>query len=262
MPSSFVRVRKHTPGGTIILDRPDRCNALTRTMIADLLQAFRDFHQQRSVRAVILTGAGSAFCAGTDLHELQKTSLDNQAMTLWHEDAVAYRELIETMLRFPKPIISVVNGPALATGAGLVLASDIVIAAQDGSIGMPEPHVGLVAGMVAPLLAFRVGAGIAANLLLTGRTADANEALRLGLFHEIVPDSDQTWARACEIAEQCTQSAPEAIQLTKRLLNETIGEHLGTILAAGAAASATAMTTEAAVEGLKAFTERRKPVWK
>jgi enoyl-CoA hydratase/carnithine racemase len=114
--------------------------------------------------------------------------------------------------------------------------------------------------MVAPLLAFRVGAGAAANLLLTARLADAQESLRLGLFHELTAN-DLLWARAHALAEECAQSAPESLQLTKRMLNETIGERLSTLLSAGAAASATARTTEAAEEGLAAFVEKREPKW-
>jgi methylglutaconyl-CoA hydratase len=114
--------------------------------------------------------------------------------------------------------------------------------------------------MVAPLLVFRVGASQAANLLLTARIIEPTEAHRIGLFHEVVK-GDFVWARAQEIAGEIAASAPESLQLTKRLLNETIGEHLGTLLTAGAADSATARTTEAAREGLAAFLEKREPKW-
>jgi methylglutaconyl-CoA hydratase len=109
-------------------------------------------------------------------------------------------------------------------------------------------------------LAFRIGAGHAARLLLTSTLIPAAEALRIGLFHEIV-SADLLWPRAVELSKLCARGAPEALQLTKRMLNETIGEHLSTLLAAGAAASATARTTEAAAEGLAAFAEKREPKW-
>ena len=173
---------------------------------------------------------------------------------------VQYKELLEQMLLFPKPIIAAVNGPAVAGGAGLVLAADIVVAAPDAKFGLPEPRRGLVAGLVAPLLTFRIGAGPAANLLLTARLAEADEAYRLGIYHELTAHA-MLWARAHQLAMECAKSAPESLQLTKRMLNETIGELLGTLLAAGAAASATARTTEAASEGLAAFLEKRNPKW-
>lgn len=255
-----VIVKVNLPSGTIILNRPDKRNALSRQMIADLVQAFDDLHGERRVRAVILTGSGPAFCAGMDLGEMQETAKQPDALSQWHEDAVIYRELIDKMLLFPKPIIAAVNGPAVAGGAGLVLASDIVIGTPDAKFGFPEPRRGIVAGMVSPLLAFRVGASHAANLLLTARTIEAAEAQRIGLYHEVVT-SDLVWARGNEIAGEIAKSAPEALLLTKKLLNETIGEHLGTLLSAGAAASATSRTTEAAREGLAAFLEKREPKW-
>ena len=135
-----------------------------------------------------------------------------------------------------------------------------MVASQAARFGLPEPRRGLVAGMVAPLLTFRIGAGAAANLLLTARLAEAEEAYRLGLYHELAPH-EMLWARAQQLATECAKSAPESLQLTKRMLNETIGELLGTLLSAGAAASATARTTEAAGEGLAAFLEKRAPKW-
>ena len=261
MSPSIVQVKKHVPSGTIVLNRPDKRNALSRDLLEQLQQAFDDLHQERRVRAVILTGSGTAFCAGMDLGEMRDTAQREDPHPRWYADAQQYRELIEVMLRFPKPIIAAVNGPAVAGGAGLVLAADIVIATGEASFGLPEPRRGLVAGMVAPLLAFRAGGAHAANLLLSARTIDAHEAFRLGIYQEIVA-GDLVWARAQQLAEECAKSAPEALQLTKRMLNETVGEHLMTLLAAGAAVSATARTTEAAAEGLAAFLEKREPKWR
>jgi methylglutaconyl-CoA hydratase len=256
----LIKIKKHVPSGTIILNRPEKRNALSREVLVELQQAFEDLHQERSVRAVILTGAGTTFCAGMDLHQMLGTSQQPNALAMWHEDAVQYKELMETMLRFPKPIIAAVNGPAVAGGAGLVLASDIVLATPDGKFGFPEPRRGLVAGLVSPLLVFRIGAGYAANLLLTGELISAEEAYRVHLYHELVA-GDLIWAKAHQTAALCAKSAPESLLLTKRMINETIGEHLAVLLAAGAATSATARTTEAAAEGLAAFLEKREPNW-
>ena len=114
---------------------------------------------------------------------------------------------------------------------------------------------------MAPLLCFRLGAGHAARLLLTSTTISAQEAQQLGIFHELV-HPDKVWARAMQIAQECAAGAPEAIQLTKRLILETAGEQLATQLSAGAAMSATARTTEAAQEGIAAYLEGRPPKWK
>jgi methylglutaconyl-CoA hydratase len=257
---SAVQVKVHEQAGTIILSRPEKRNALTRGMIEELQQAFDDLHLERKARAVVLTGAGSAFCAGMDLGEMRDAAESADPHARWGEDATIYRDLLQTMLHFPKPIIAAVNGPVVAGGAGLMLASDIVLAVPEARFGLPEPRRGIVAGIVAPLLAFRVGAGQGARLLLNPSLIDADEAHRIGLYHELTP-SNNIWLRAVEVAGECAKGAPEALQLTKRILNETIGEHLETLLSAGAAASATARTTEAAQEGLTAFLEKREPRW-
>ncbi len=260
MSFELLRLHVHQQAGTIILNRPEKRNALNRQLLRELQQALEDFHLQRSVRAVILTGAGSAFCAGMDLHEMLQTAEAENAYELWHQDAELYRQLLEQMLRFPKPLIAAVNGPAVAGGAGLVLGCDVVLASQEAKFGLPEPLRGLVAGMVTPLLVFRIGGGQAARLLLTCQLLSAQEALARGVFHELVP-GEKLWARAVEVAQACAQGAPEALQLTRKMLYETVGQELFTLLSAGAAASATARTTEAAQEGLKAFAEKRPPQW-
>ncbi|MBI2823829.1 MAG: enoyl-CoA hydratase/isomerase family protein [Planctomycetia bacterium] len=260
MTQPLVRINVHEHTGTIILNRPERRNALSRELMRSLVEAIGDLHLERRVRAVVLTGAGSAFCAGMDLDEMHATTKMDDPRAQWHEDSVQYLDLLESMLRFPKPLIAAVNGPAVAGGAGLALACDIVLAANNAQFGFPEARRGIVAGLVAPLLVFRIGAGHAARLLLTGGLIDAQEAFRIGVFHRLV-DADHLWPQATDTAAECAHCAPEALSLTKRMLNETIGEQLSTMLVAGAAVSATSRTTEAAAEGLAAFLEKRPPKW-
>jgi enoyl-CoA hydratase/carnithine racemase len=261
MSEAILRTHVHGSAGTIILNRPEKRNALSRALIEELAQALSDMHQEKRVRGVILTGAGSAFCAGMDLDEMLATAAEEDAHDIWRSDAQMYLDLVEQMLRFPKPIIAAVNGPAVAGGAGLVLAADFVVASYEARFGLPEPLRGIVAGMVTPLLAFRIGAGHAARLLLTSGVIEAEEARRIGVFPELVA-ADGLWARAVELVEQCALGAPQALQLTKSVLNETVGEAVFTQLSVGAAASAAARTTEAAAEGLAAFREKRQPKWR
>jgi methylglutaconyl-CoA hydratase len=264
MQSNLIDIKVTGNVGTIILNRPDHGNALVRIMVHQLAEAFEDLYRERRVRAIILTGAGSVFCEGIDLEEISDTSQQKSEWAefedRWGEDAADYRDLILRMLETTKPIIAAVNGPALSSGAGLVMASDIVVASDEGTFGLPDPRWGLVAGIVAPLICHRLGAGQAARLLLTSSIIDAAESERLGIFHELVP-TNKVWARAVEIAGLCAEGAPEALQLTKRLLNETVGEQLETQLTTGAVMQATAFTTEAAREGITAFLERRRPDW-
>jgi methylglutaconyl-CoA hydratase len=287
MQNDTVHVKVIGCTGTIFINRPNQDNMLTRAMVSLLTQALDDLYLEKRVRAIILTGSGSSFSHGRDVGQFHRSRhqateqalsasspIDLQASTpcqtpgaewnvaqQWGDDAREYCELILRMLEITKPIIAAVNGPALAGGAGLVVASDVVVATQGASFGLPDPKRGLVAGMVAPLLCFRLGAGPAARLLLTSATIDAQEAHRLGIYHELVAP-DQIWARAFELGEECAAGAPEAIQLTKRILNETMGEELATQITAGAAISATAHTTASAQEGLAAWMEGRPPKWK
>lgn len=265
MPSEYVEVKLTDCVGTIILNRPDHGNALTRMMVRQLTEAIEDLYREKRVRAIILTGAGDTFCTGNDLEEINEACAQqiewSDSQERWGEDAADYRDLIARMLETPKPIIAAVNGAALSHGAGLVLASDIVVTCEESVFGLPDPRRGVVAGVVAPLLCHRLGTGHAARLLMTSATIDATEATRLGIFHELV-DGDKVWARGVELARECAEGAPEAVQLTKRLLNETIGELLDTQLTAGAVIQATSFTTEAAEEGIAAFLEERKPQWK
>lgn len=255
-----IQVKVHQNVGTVSIHRDEKRNALTRAMIFDLIQAFRDLHGERKVRAIVLTGGGSAFCSGLCLEEMHAIVQEDDNQERWHQDTTSLAELLQLMLQFPKPIIAAVNGPAMGFGAGLALASDIVIASPEATIGFPEPKRGIVSGLCSPLLHFRVGGSHAARLLLTGESISAERASQIGLFSEIVP-SQILWARGVELTQQIAQSAPQAIQLTKKQLNETVGEQLEMHIALGAAASATSRTTDAAKEGLSAFVDKREPEW-
>lgn len=260
MQSELVEVKVTDCAGTIVLNRPDHGNRLTKQMLEQIGEALDDLYLEKRVRAIILTGAGDVFSQGLELPDLLVEEDDTAAREGWGEDAAEWRDLLVRMLEITKPIIASVNGAALSAGAALTLASDIVVASNDATFGLPEPRSGLVAGVAAPLLCHRLGTGQAARLLLTSTTLNANEAHRLGIFHELVA-TEKVWARAMEIARECAAGAPEAIQLTKRLLNETMGEQLQTQLASGAIMRATSYTTEAAREGCAAHAEQRPPKW-
>ncbi len=254
----LVKVNGHL--GSIILNRPKYCNALTRSMLAQIIQAVEDLALEKRVRAIILTGAENSFCAGQDAHELKTISLAKDPFLHWGQDAETYRQLLETMLLAPKPIIAAVNGPAVAGGAGLVLAADIVVASEKASFGLPDARRGAISGMVTPLLAFRLGASLAARLSLTAQLVTADEAYRTGIYHQL-SNFETLWASAAKIGDQIAEAAPQALQQAKQMLNETVGESLMTQLSVGAASSASSRTTPAASEGLTAFLEKRAPDW-
>jgi len=254
----MLRQLKQSPSGTIILDHTASSNALSREMVAELIQALSDFHREKSVRAVILASYGPVFCSGIDLKQWSEIAKESEPLERWHEVASELQELVEVMLRFPKPIIAAIDGPVYGMGMALTLASDLVVASPLARFELPSAKYGLISGLVAPLLAFRCGAGVASRLMLGGESFDTTEAHRLGIVHQLAP-SELVWAKANEVTKRIAQGAAESVQLSKRLLNEMIGESLFSNLSSGAAAMATACSTDAAKEGLAAFLEKRDP---
>jgi methylglutaconyl-CoA hydratase len=254
----MITVKVNDSVGTILLDRPNQCNALNREMIEQLTQAFSDLHQERKVRGIVLTGAGAHFCAGMDLKQWHASLGGDDALQQWFVDAQALQTLLETMLMLPKPIIAAVDGSAMGSGLALVLASDLVVASHRATFSAPAPKMGLVAGFVAPLANFRGGASLASQLLIGCNELSASESKALGMVHHVV-EAEMIWVRSKTWIDSIASGAAESIQLTKRLINEMVGEALLAQLASGAAAMATSLTTEAASEGLGAFVEKREP---
>ncbi|MEM1069279.1 MAG: enoyl-CoA hydratase/isomerase family protein [Planctomycetota bacterium] len=257
-----VDVKVHDNLATIMLERPATRNALNPQLLADLSMAFSDVHQEKRVQAVVLTGSGDHFCSGLDMKVLSQIAdlPPDEALPEWFSTWRQLTELLEQMLRFPKPIVAAVDGAAVGAGLALALASDLVVASERASFTAVAVRRGLVGGATAALLSFRLGAAAAARLLLTGKPIAADEAYRLGLCTTPV-DPQQIWVAATELAQQCTDAPHEAVQATKRVLNEGVGEALLSQLSAGAADSATACTTESASEGIRSYIENREPNW-
>lgn len=258
--SNSIQVKTSGHTGTIVINGDDERNFLTRTMLGQLEEALDDLYYTKAVRAIVLTGSGDYFCSGLEPQPSDEAISPEAQATQWGEQAAELRDLLVRVMEITKPVIVAVNGPALSAGAALVAAADCVVAGKSATFGVPDTRMGLVGGLATTLVSFRLGAGNAARLALTAGEIDATEGHRLGLFHEVVED-EQTWARANALAGEIAISAPEAIQLTKRLINETLGETLSTQLSAAAVIDATARTTEAAAEGIAAHLEGRKPEW-
>ena len=199
----------------ITLNRPDQRNALNRSAIAELSDAFQRAAADPAVRCVVLTGTGTAFCAGMDLEEL-RGELGHEGEQVW-ADAAKLSTLYEFIYTLPKPTIAAVNGAAVAGGAGLVTVCDLAIAVPEARFGYPEVRRGLVAAMVMPHLLRHVGERTARWLLLSGELIDAVEALRMRLINAVaVPehlmDAVDSWCRSL------VQGGPRAVAVTKDLL--------------------------------------------
>jgi methylglutaconyl-CoA hydratase len=244
----------------LVLSRPRKRNALTRGTLEQLLADVDSIARDDSVRLLVLSAEGPVFCAGMDLQEMHDRAARPDASDLWREDAGVYRDVVAAIVRLPIPALAVVQGPVVAGGVGLVMACDLVLAADTATFSLPEPKRGITAAVVAPLVVYRVGAGPAAYLLLSGRTLPAGDAWRLGLYHELT-SPDALANRAGELCRSILTGARSALGRTKELLLATAGRQLLADLDAGMRVSADARETDDAREGLAAFLEKRPPAW-
>jgi len=229
-------------GGTLALtlDRPEKRNALSNALIEALHAALDRADLDADVRVLVLRGAGRDFCAGADLDELLASADhspdDNEA------SALRLGTLFGRMRRLPKPIVAVVQGRALAGGAGLVTACDIAIAADGARIGYPEIERGFVPAMVMTLLRRSVGEKVALDLVLTGRQVTAREAVALGLIARTVPDADLEREAGSLVAHLAALSG-SALALTKQLFYQLDGRSIDDGVALGARVNAAARET-------------------
>ena len=242
---------------TITLNRPDKRNAISYDLIADLLQAL-DEVKKSPARVLILTGAGKAFCSGMDLENLK--GLIGRTPEQNIEDSRTMVSLFRSLYEFPKPTIAAVNGPAIAGGTGLALLCDFTLAVPEAKFGYTEVRIGFVPAIVSTFLLRQVGEKIARDLLLTGRIFDAEEAMRIGLLSEIVPQ-EQLMARARERADQLLECSPLSIAYTKRLLTEHARAELEEQIEAAIRENAGIRASQDFREGITSFLEKRKPHW-
>lgn len=258
--TEHVKVRKDLPSGTITINRPDRCNALTPRLVNELQTAFHDLHGEKKVRGVILTGAGSSFCSGTDLLHLHEQMQCPDPESFWQEEIPDLQALLETILHFPKPVIAAVDGAVRGTGLALMLACDYILATESSSFGLPEVKRGLIPGFAAPLLVRRCNAGFTNRMIMTGAAIDTEQATKEALVDETVK-ADLIWARGQQLIGEFDSAAPTSLQLSRQLMNQTIGEPVFTQLSIGAANSGAARSTDDAKKGVEAFVNKTDVNW-
>jgi methylglutaconyl-CoA hydratase len=242
---------------TITLNRPERRNAMTPEMQEELIAAMEEAAAS-DCRVVVFAGAGEAFCAGLDLSALQ--GMNDRSSAEHTADAVRIARLFRTLYELSKPTIAVVEGAAIAGGAGLATICDFTLAVPGAKFGYTEARIGFVPALVSAFLVVQIGDKQARDLLLTARLFSSAEALELGLVNEVV-EVGRIAARTHELAAVLKANSPQSIAATKRLLAAQNKAWLDAAIVEALAANAEARATHDFREGVASFLEKRKPVW-
>ena len=249
-----VLVEKQTPQiRAIVLNRPERRNALTLELLNELNAAIKVASEQPQERVLILRGAGAAFCTGLDLKEAAD-------QTKAHATAEMVAKTLITLSQTRLITIAAVHGAAVAGGAGIMSACDFVIAAEGTKIGYPEVRRGLVAGLVMTFLRRQVGERNMRELLLGSELIDAAGAKEIGLVNRVVARNDLI-DEAQKVADSVLQGAPGALAQTKRLIDELWWRSVKDDVDLALKYHLQARESSEAREGIAAFNEKRKPNW-
>lgn len=241
----------------ITLNRPDKRNAVSATMIAELQTALDEVEKSHA-RVGIITGAGKAFCAGMDLEMLAAISQQSPAEN--QEDSRRMAKMLRRLWSFPRPLIAAVNGAALAGGCGIATLCDFTLATPEAKFGYTEVKIGFLPAIVSVFLTRQIGEKKARDLLLTGRIVEAAEAKELGLVNEITP-AEKLLARARELAEVLIAASPGSLSRAKRLMTSAAAAAVDHDLERAILENARIRCTPDFKEGLASFLEKRKPVW-
>src|SRR5271165_2871697 len=241
----------------ITLNRPEKRNAISTQMIAELLAALDEIEKTHA-RVVVITGAGKAFCAGMDLELLQ--SIAQQSPQENQEDSRRMAKLFRRIWSFPKPLIAAVNGHALAGGCGIATLCDFTLAVPEAKFGYTEVKIGFLPAIVSVFLTRQIGEKRSRDLLLTGRLLGAAEAKEFGLVNEIVP-AEKLMDRVNELAEVLIAASPASVTRAKHLLTSGAAASLDHDLERAILENARIRCTPDFKEGLASFLEKRKPNW-
>jgi methylglutaconyl-CoA hydratase len=258
MTSELVNYEIRQQTAILTLNRPEKLNALSHALIASLHEAVDRAAADSSARCVILTGAGSTFCAGMDLAELQQSiTARPQESEVW-ENALRLNTLFDRLYRLPKPTVAAVNGAAVAGGAGLVTICDLALAVPEARLGYPEVRRGLVAALVMPHLLRHVGERMARYLLLTGELIGAAEARDAGLINSVVAP-EKLIEHALKWTRSLAEGGPHALKRTKELLHLFSRQALS--IEEVARESAAPRLTDECRQGLHAFFAKQPVPW-
>lgn len=253
MSEPVLLVRREAGVARLVMNRPDKRNALNAELVAALKAALRDADGDGEVRVVAIEGAGKDFCSGADLSALRKIAGAGAMENL--EDVDDLAELFLLPRRVRKPVVALVRGRALAGGCGLATACDLVLASESAQLGYPEVRIGFVPAMVMAMVRRNVSEKRAFELIVRGQPVGAAEAERIGLINHVFAD-DAFDAEASAVLDDLAARSASAVQLCKRLLYNSDGMAFDAAIRAGADVNVVARMTDDMQAGVARFLAR------
>ncbi len=253
-----LSIRIEGPVAHVRFDRPAVRNAFDDAIAAELARTMNELGARDDLRVIVLGGEGDVFCAGGDLNWMRRVAEYTREENL--EDAAAFQQAFEAVDRCPLPVICRVQGAAMGGAAGLIACCDVAVAAEGTKIGFPEVRLGLVPGVISPYVLRKIGASHTRHLFLTGKRFDAEEALRIGLVHHVVP-LDQLDVSIARVVGEILACAPQGIAGAKVLIRRLLDADADEAARLARDAITDARASDDGREGLSAFLEERKPRW-
>ncbi|NVO54649.1 crotonase/enoyl-CoA hydratase family protein [Rhodobacteraceae bacterium B1Z28] len=244
---------------TLTLNRPEKHNAMSAMMIAELTQAAGQLGKDDTVRVVVLTGAGKTFCAGGDLGWMRDQMAADSATRFTEARKLA--EMLQALNTLPKPLIGALQGNAFGGGVGLAAVCDVAIGVNSLKMGLTETKLGLIPATIGPYVTARMGEARARRVFMSARLFDANEAVDLGLLTKAISSVDLGDAVEVEILPYLS-CAPGAVTSAKELVRQLGPRIDDAVIDQTITALVQRWETPEAQEGISAFFDKRKPVWK
>lgn len=262
-PYAHLKLERDGPVARLLLNRPERRNALTHDMMVELEDAFGRVRDDPDCRVLVLRGAGGHFCAGGDLDAMAVLPpLPGEGA----RDPLipAYRQFGNALLALdalPQATIAVVEGSAVGGGFGMACCSDVVILHESARFGLPEPKVGFIPSQVIPFIVRRLGEGVTRDLAVTGRIVDGTEAHRLGLGRTFCRNTAEIGSALRGLLDDILKMEPQALATAKRLVLACATEEDRTVLDDASESLVGLLRRAEAAEGIKAFKAKAQPGW-
>ncbi len=255
----YIEYQLHNRIATIILNRPDKRNALNSEVVRELRAAFEQAAADSHAKVVVLKAAGNVFCAGADLDYLQQ--LQKNTFEENQQDSQQLAQLFETIYTLPKVVIACIQGHAIAGGCGLATVCDFSFSVPEAKFGYTEVKIGFIPAIVSYFVSRKIGEGKARELLMTGNLISAAEAQATHLINYLSP-ANQIETECLTFAQMlCEQNSGQSMAWTKKLLAEITSLPLSEAMQYAATANAEARATEDCKKGIAAFLEKKPILW-